>query len=175
MVNLWTELRIGKKPYKTIKAVIEIPKGGRTKYEYNAKEGILVLDRILHTSMHYPANYGFIPQTIADDDDPLDVVVLCQESLFPRTTLEVKPIGMVSMTDRKAKDIKIIAVPTKDPTFQIYNDISDLPKPAMEELEQFFKVYKELEGKKVNVKKLMGKKAALAEIARCANRYKAAF
>lgn len=175
MVNLWHEVNIGKRPYRTVKAVIEIPKDSRTKYEYDAKRGLIQLDRILHTSMRYPANYGFIPQTFADDNDPLDVVVLCQESLFPRTTLEVKPIGMVKLIDRKAQDTKIIAVPTGDPTYSSYNDVSDLPKPVMKELEQFFKVYKELEGKKVKVEKLMGKRFALAEITKSVKKYKSKF
>ncbi len=171
MVNLWREVEAGKKPYRTVNAVIEIPKDSKTKYEYNAKKGFLFLDRILHTSMRYPANYGFVPQTLAEDNDPLDIVVLCQESLFPRTILAVRPIGVVRMLDRGKKDSKIIAVSINDPTYSVYKDASDLPKSVVKEVEQFFKVYKELEKKKVVVQGMLSRKQAVTEIEKSVKRF----
>ena len=112
---------------------------------------MLRLDRILYTSTHYPANYGFIPRTYADDLDPLDVLVLCSESLYPMTTVRCYPIGVISMIDNGRYDEKIIAFPFNDPTYNSYTDISQIPSHIFEEMSHFFRVYKELEGKETAV------------------------
>ncbi|MBQ1921791.1 MAG: inorganic diphosphatase, partial [Ruminococcus sp.] len=129
-------------------AVIEISKGGKNKYELDKETGMLKLDRVLFTSTHYPANYGFIPRTYADDGDPLDVLVLCSETILPMTLVECKPIGVLNMIDNNSKDEKIIAVPINDPNYNTYNDISDLPKHRFDEIRHFFQVYKTLEDDK---------------------------
>ncbi|MEE3475336.1 MAG: inorganic diphosphatase, partial [Ruminococcus sp.] len=118
------------------------------KYELDKETGMLKLDRVLFTSTHYPANYGFIPRTYADDGDPLDVLVLCSETILPMTLVECKPIGVLNMIDNNSKDEKIIAVPINDPNYNTYNDISDLPKHRFDEIRHFFQVYKTLEDDK---------------------------
>ncbi len=125
-----------------------ISKGGKNKYELDKETGMLKLDRVLFTSTHYPANYGFIPRTYADDGDPLDVLVLCSETILPMTLVECKPIGVLNMIDNNSKDEKIIAVPINDPNYNTYNDISDLPKHRFDEIRHFFQVYKTLEDDK---------------------------
>ena len=127
---------------------ITISKGGKNKYELDKETGMLKLDRVLFTSTHYPANYGFIPRTYADDGDPLDVLVLCSETILPMTLVECKPIGVLNMIDNNSKDEKIIAVPINDPNYNTYNDISDLPKHRFDEIRHFFQVYKTLEDDK---------------------------
>lgn len=141
-------------------AFIEIPKGSKNKYEFDYKYGLIKLDRILYTSTHYPANYGFIPNTTSDDGDNLDVLVLCQEPIHPMVITECKPIGLITMTDDKKSDEKIIAVPIHDPTYSSYEDIKDLPEHLMNEISHFFDVYKTLENKKSSVLNVKGKKAA---------------
>ncbi|MBQ4250767.1 MAG: inorganic diphosphatase, partial [Ruminococcus sp.] len=117
-------------------------------YELDKETGMLKLDRVLFTSTHYPANYGFIPRPYADDGDPLDVLVLCSETILPMTLVECKPIGVLNMIDNNSKDEKIIAVPINDPNYNTYNDISDLPKHRFDEIRHFFQVYKTLEDDK---------------------------
>ena len=124
-------------------------KGGKNKYELDKETGMLKLDRVLFTSTHYPANYGFIPRTFADDGDPLDVLVLCSETIQPMTLVECKPIGVLNMVDNDSCDEKIIAVPVNDPNYNCYSDISELPKHYFEEIQHFFQVYKTLEADKV--------------------------
>ena len=123
-------------------AVIEIPKGSKVKYELDKATGMLRMDRILYTSTHYPANYGFIPRTHADDGDPLDVLVLCSETLEPMSLVRCYPIGVISMMDNGAADEKIICIPTADPSYNTYTDISELPKHIFEEMSHFFSVHK---------------------------------
>lgn len=124
-------------------------KGRQNKYELDKETGMLKLDRVLFTSTHYPANYGFIPRTFADDGDPLDVLVLCSETIQPMTLVECKPIGVLNMVDNDSCDEKIIAVPVNDPNYNCYSDISELPKHYFEEIQHFFQVYKTLEADKV--------------------------
>ena len=121
----------------------------KNKYELDKETGMLKLDRVLFTSTHYPANYGFIPRTFADDGDPLDVLVLCSETIQPMTLVECKPIGVLNMVDNDSCDEKIIAVPVNDPNYNCYSDISELPKHYFEEIQHFFQVYKTLEADKV--------------------------
>ena len=155
--------------------VIEISKGSKNKYELDKETGLLILDRILHTSTHYPANYGFIPRTYGDDGDPLDVLVLCQASISPMTLVQCYPIGVVQMTDDDSADEKIIAVPFRDPSLSCYNDISQLPAHTLQEIRHFFTVYKSLEGKHTAVNEIMGSIKAYKIIEDCIANYKKKF
>lgn len=153
-------------------ACIEIPKGGKNKYEMDKETGLLCLDRVLYTSTHYPANYGFIPRTYASDNDPLDVLVLCQESIVPMTLVRCYPIGVVKMIDNEQEDEKIIAIPFNDPSLTVYSDITQLPKHTFDEISHFFRVYKSLEGKETVVNEVQGAEAAMEIIAKSIDRYK---
>ena len=153
-------------------AVIEIPKGSKQKYELDKKTGLLILDRILYTSTHYPANYGFIPHTLADDGDPLDVLVLCSESLLPLSLVKVYPIGVITMNDNGKNDEKIIAIPFTDPNYNSYKTIADLPKHVFDEMQHFFSVYKQLEGKNTAVNTVCGRENAIAIIEKSLMSYK---
>ena len=147
MSNIWHDMspkRIGPEDFM---AVIEIPKGSKKKYELDKETGYLKLDRILYTSTIYPANYGFIPRTYCEDNDPLDVLLLCTEEIEPMTMVRCYPIGVITMIDNGKKDDKIIAIPFGDPTYNHYTDISQLPEHISEEMNHFFRVYKQLEGK----------------------------
>lgn len=135
----------------TFDVLIEIPKGSRNKYEYDFELHKIRFDRCLFSSMMYPADYGFIPETLALDGDPLDVLVLGTEPTFPMCVMEVKPIGVFHMTDEKGPDEKIICVPVSDPIWNSLNDLSDMNQHQVKEIEHFFQVYKDLEKKKVDV------------------------
>ncbi|MDD5889647.1 MAG: inorganic diphosphatase [Ruminococcus sp.] len=148
-MNIWHDISPKRITTDKFYAVIEISKGGKNKYELDKETGLLKLDRVLFTSTHYPANYGFIPRTYADDGDPLDVLVLCSETIQPMTLVECKPIGVLTMIDNDHNDEKIIAVPVNDPNYNGYSDISDLPTHYFEEIRHFFQVYKTLENDKV--------------------------
>lgn len=137
-------------------AVIEIPKGSKNKYELDKQSGYLILDRVLYTSTHYPANYGFIPRTHTEDFDPLDVLVLCSEPIVPMAMVRCYPIGVINMMDSGELDSKILAVPFEDPSFRDYKSIDDLPHHIVEEYKHFFTVYKSLEGKKTAIMKVGG-------------------
>lgn len=175
-MNIWhsiDEKRIKKDRFY---ACIEISKGSKNKYELDKETGLLKLDRILYTSTHYPANYGFIPKTYAEDNDPLDVLVLCTESIIPLTLVECKPIGVMHMVDNGQADDKIIAVCVHDPFYKDYNSIKDLPEHVSEEIKHFFKVYKTLERKKTKVdNELEDADAAKEIINSCIERYKKIF
>ena len=140
--------------------IVEISKGSKNKYELDKKTGLLRLDRILFTSTHYPANYGFIPRTYSSDDDPLDVLVLCQSPINPMTLVECYPIGVVKMIDQDEVDEKIIAIVKNDPSLNCYKDISELPKHIFDEISHFFNVYKTLEGKTTYVKEILNSEKA---------------
>jgi inorganic pyrophosphatase len=163
-MNIWRDISPKRINPKDFIAVIEIPKGSKKKYEMDKETGLLILDRILYTSTHYPANYGFIPRTYGDDLDPLDVLVLCSEPLDPGTMVRCFPIGMISMLDSGRNDQKIISIPFSDPTFNQYTDISELPGHILEEMSHFFKVYKELEKKETAVKETGGADEAVEVI-----------
>ena len=144
-MNVWHDIDSKRiEPYNFL-SIIEITKGSKKKYELDKESGILILDRILYTSTHYPANYGFIPRTWADDGDPLDVLVLCSESIRPLSLVRCFPIGVITMEDSGSLDEKIIAIPFEDPTYHLYTDISELPAHIAEEISHFFQVYKSLE------------------------------
>ncbi len=150
-LNIWHKINPKRITPNDFVAVIEIPKGSKNKYELDKETGLLQLDRILHTSTHYPANYGLIPRTYADDNDPLDVLVLCSETLFPMTLVHCYPIGVIRMLDQGHRDDKIIAIPFDDPNYNAYTDIADVPPHIIEEMMHFFSVYKELEKKSTAV------------------------
>lgn len=157
---------------KTFDVLIEIPKGSRNKYEYDFKLKKVRYDRMIFSSMMYPADYGFIPETLALDSDPLDVLVLVTEPTFPGCVMEVKPIGVFHMADEKGPDEKIICVPVSDPIWNRLNDLSDVNGHLIKEIEHFFKVYKDLEQKKVDVEGWGDVKEAQDIIEQCIQRYK---
>src|SRR5215216_4183996 len=142
--------------------VIEIPKGSKNKYELDKETGLLRLDRVLYSAVHYPADYGFIPRTYCDDGDPLDALVLGQEPVYPLTIVEARPIGVMRMRDEKGIDDKIVAVSVHDPAFSDYTDKSQLPAHVLREIQRFFEDYKGLEHKEVIVEGLQGPAEALA-------------
>lgn len=174
-MNIWHDIAKERITPEKFSAVIEIPSGGKNKYELDKETGFLRLDRVLYTSTHYPANYGFIPRTYADDGDPLDVLVLCQESIFPLTLVDCKPIGVLIMRDGKSNDEKIIAVPTRDPSYNCYESIYQLPRHIFEEVSNFFEVYKALEGVKTEVKDILGEEDAVRIIENCIKNYEDKF
>ncbi|MBQ8825636.1 MAG: inorganic diphosphatase [Oscillospiraceae bacterium] len=170
-MNIWHDISPNRITKENFFAVIEIEKGSKMKYELDKKTGFLMLDRVLYTSTHYPANYGFIPRTYADDGDPLDVLVLCSESIEPLALVNCYPIGVISMLDNGANDDKIIAIPFNDPTYNSYKDVSELPKHVFEEMSHFFTVYKSLEAKETVIDEVKGREAAVSIIDRCIDRY----
>ena len=160
-MNIWHDIAPEAITPDRFTAVIEIPKGSSCKYELDKKTGLLRLDRVLYTATHYPANYGFIPRTYADDGDPLDVLVLCSEQIFPMTLVEVYPIGAMRMIDGGKLDDKIIAIPLSDPTYRDIRSIDELPRHIFDEIMHFFTVYKQLEHKQTAVKELYDSKDAV--------------
>ena len=159
-MNVWKDFNKDRISPEEFVAYIEIEAGSKNKYELDKDSGLLRLDRILYTSTHYPANYGFIPRTLCEDGDPLDVLVLCQESLEPMSIVQCYPIGMINMIDENETDEKIVAIPFKDPFLNSYNDISELPKHQFQEITHFFEVYRYLENKETRVDKVCGRKEA---------------
>ena len=160
-MNIWKDIDPTRIMPNDFIAVIEISKGMKNKYELDKETGMLILDRVLYTSTHYPANYGFIPLTYADDKDPLDVLVLCSENIAPCALVRCYPIGVMGMTDEGSFDYKIIAIPYGDPTFNCYRNIEDIPHHITDEIKHFFNVYKTLEHKNTTVLEVMGRERAL--------------
>jgi inorganic pyrophosphatase len=142
----WHDIPTGSEPPHVVTAVIEIPKHERNKYELDKELGVFRLDRVLHSSVHYPGDYGFVPRTLSGDGDPIDVLVLMTEPTFTGCLIEVRPIGVFNLLDRGEEDEKLIAVPTADPYYRRAMDLADLPEHALREIEHFFLVYKDLEG-----------------------------
>ena len=171
MSNIWHNINPKRVSPEDFIAVIEITKGSKKKYELDKESGYLILDRILHTSTHYPANYGFIPRTYGDDNDPLDVLLLCSEQIEPMTLVRAYPIGMISMIDNGRNDEKIIAIPFSDPNYNMYKDISELPSHVFEEMRHFFTVYKNLENKTTAVNEVNNRDAAIEVIDKAINDY----
>lgn len=174
-MNIWHDISSERITRKSFDAVIEISKGSKMKYELDKETGMLKLDRVLHTSTHYPANYGFIPKTYAEDNDPLDVLVLCSEKIEPMALVHCYPIGVISMVDNGAPDDKIIAIPFGDPTYNGYKDISQLPPHIFDEMIHFFKVYKMLENKSTAIDEAKGVLAAVDIIDAAIENYKKKF
>ncbi len=171
-MNIWHNIESNRINPEEFIAVVEISKGSKQKYELDKKTGLLRLDRILYTSTHYPANYGFIPHTLAEDDDPLDVLVLCSESLAPMSLVKCYPIGVIVMNDNGSVDEKIIAIPFADPNYNTYKSINDLPQHIFDEMKHFFSVYKQLENKSTSVDTIADKDEALKVIEKSLNNYK---
>ncbi|MEG0910199.1 MAG: inorganic diphosphatase [Ruthenibacterium sp.] len=171
MSNIWHDISPSRINADDFISVIEIEKGSKNKYELDKETGHIILDRILYTSTHYPANYGLIPRTYADDGDPLDVLVLCSEMLQPLSLVRCYPIGVITMVDGGKMDEKIIAIPFNDPTYNTYHDIAELPEHIFSEMRHFFTVYKNLEGKETAVDEVKGPEEARKIIMSCIDAY----
>jgi inorganic pyrophosphatase len=165
MTNLWKTLETGPDAPETIHAVVECLKGDRNKYEYDKDIPAVVLDRVLHSNVHYPSDYGFIPRTWYDDDDPLDVLVLVKDQTFPGCVIEARPVALMKMDDSGEQDDKVIAVPTEDPRYDHIEDLADLPQQKQDEITEFFSTYKNLEeGKEAEILGWEDKQAAVDAI-----------
>lgn len=175
MSNIWHDISPKRIRPEDFMVVVEISKGSKKKYELDKETGYIMLDRILYTSTRYPANYGFIPRTYGDDNDPLDVLLLCSEKLEPMTLVRAYPIGVITMIDNGRNDEKIIAIPFSDPNYNCYNDIDNLPKHIFDEMRHFFEVYKNLENKETAVDDVSNREAALKVIADAIENYKKNF
>jgi len=168
----WHDLELGEDVEAFVRAIIEIPKGAKVKYELDKATGLLVVDRVLHSAVHYPANYGFLPRTYCDDGDPLDVLVLGQEPVVPLCVMRARAIGVMTMRDEKGQDDKVIAVHVDDPEYVHYRDISELPPHRLRELERFFLDYKVLEHKIVTIQDMRGRIDAVRVIREAAQLYR---
>ena len=171
MIHPWHDVSPGEDVPQEYNVIIEIPFGSSVKYELDKTSGLIKLDRVLYSAVYYPANYGFIPQTLAEDDDPLDVLVLCQETVVPLTLIHARTIGIMTMIDAGKKDHKIIAVATDDPEFNSYREAAEMPSHRLTMLRRFFQDYKQLEGKAVEVDELQPSAAALPIIEEALARY----
>jgi inorganic pyrophosphatase len=171
----WHGAHYGEKAPKVINALIEIPQGSRAKYEVDKPTGLLKLDRVIYSSFHYPVNYGFIPQTLGHDNDPLDVLVLCSQSIQSLCLVEAKVIGNMQMIDQGQVDDKIIAVAAKDPSVNHYQRMEDLPQHFLLELKNFFEQYKVLENKKVEIDNFQDRDTACKIIQEAIVLYKETF
>jgi inorganic pyrophosphatase len=157
----WHDVELPRFVEEPVPAIIEIPTGSKVKYELDKKSGLLLVDRILFSAVHYPANYGFVPRTYCDDGDPLDVLVLCSEQIQPLAIMRAKIIGVMKMRDDKGEDDKLIAVHADDPNYSDYGDVAEIPPHRLRELQRFFQDYKALENKKVLVSAPLGRSAGL--------------
>jgi len=170
-MNIWHDISSSRIAPDNFVACIEIEQGSKNKYELDKETGLIILDRVLYTSTHYPMNYGFIPRTYSEDNDPLDVFVLCSQPIEKMSLVRCYPIGVVIMTDRAEKDEKIIAIPFGDPQYNNYKDITELPSHLFNELAHFLKVYKQLEQKEVNISERGGAEKAKQIITECMANY----
>lgn len=175
MNNIWHNIDEKRIQPENFIAVIEIAKGSKKKYELDKETGLIILDRVLYTSTQYPANYGFLPKTLSDDGDPLDVLVLCSESLDPLTLVKCFPIGVITMIDNGKTDEKVIALPFGDPVYNAYKNLEELPKHIRDELLHFLTVYKNLEDKICEVKEIEGKEKAIESIKKAKEKYNEIF
>ena len=171
MIHPWHDVTPGREIPAEFSAVIEIPFGSSVKYELDKESGLIKLDRVLFSAVFYPANYGFIPQTLAEDDDPLDVLVFCQETVAPLTLIHARTIGLMTMIDGGKKDHKIIAIATQDPEFNSYTEADQMPPQRLTMLRRFFQDYKQLEGKAVEVDEIQPAKTAYPVIEDALSRY----
>jgi inorganic pyrophosphatase len=151
LIHPWRDLAPGRHAPEEVTAVIEIARGSRNKYELDKDSGFLKLDRVLYSAVHYPGDYGFIPRTLHEDGDPLDILVRINEATFPGCQIDARPVGVLKMLDRGEPDDKILAVPCNDPFHNEYFDIADLPQHYLKEVEHFFHIYKDLEGKRMQI------------------------
>ena len=171
MSNIWHDISPKRITPEDFICVVEVTKGSRKKYELDKETGFIILDRILFTSTHYPANYGFIPRTLGDDGDPLDVLLLCAEPLEPLSLVRAYPIGVISMIDNGRNDEKIIAIPFNDPNYNQYKNIDQLPIHRFDEMRHFFKVYKDLENKETAVNEVSARDVAVKVISEAIDNY----
>ena len=171
MIHPWHDVTPGEDAPQEFLSIIEIPFGSSVKYELDKTSGLIKLDRVLYSAAYYPANYGFIPQTLAEDDDPLDVLVFCQETVVPLTIIHARTIGLMTMVDAGKKDHKIIAVATEDPEFNSYREAAEMPTHRLRMLQRFFQDYKQLEGKAVEVDEIQPAKTAYPIIEDALARY----
>src|SRR5580692_5347392 len=171
MIHPWHDVTPGEHLPAEFNALVEIPMGSSIKYELDKKTGLLRLDRVLYSAVYYPANYGFIPQTYAEDDDPLDVLVLCQEPLYPLTLVMARAIGLMTMIDGGKKDHKVLAVAVNDPEYNGFRQATDLPSHRLHMLRRFFQDYKILEGKVVEVDQFEPVQTSLPVIEEALSRY----
>jgi inorganic pyrophosphatase len=171
MIHPWHDVTPGEGIPQEFNTIIEIPFGSSVKYELDKSSGLIKLDRVLYSAVYYPANYGFMPQTLAEDDDPLDVLVLCQETVVPLTLIHARVIGLMTMIDGGKKDHKIIAVATEDPEFNAYREADEMPPHRLTMLRRFFQDYKQLEGKAVEVDQIQSAKDAYPIIDDALSRY----
>ncbi|MEA4853973.1 MAG: inorganic diphosphatase [Christensenella sp.] len=170
-MNIWHDISQERITKEDFVGVVEISKGSKIKYELDKETGMLKLDRVLYTSTVYPANYGFIPRTYADDNDPLDVLILCSEAIAPLTLVRCYPIGVIKMVDDEQQDEKIIAIPFGDPMYNCYRDVTALPLHVSDEMTHFFEVYKTLEHKTTTVREVCGREEALRVMQRSIEGY----
>ena len=175
MRNIWHDIKPSRIKSNDFEVVIEITKGSKKKYELDKETGLIKLDRILYTSTHYPANYGFIPRTYGDDGDPLDVLLLCAEPIEPMALVRAYPIGVITMIDNGRHDEKIIAIPFKDPNYNHYTNIDQLPPHVFEEMRHFFTVYKNLENKETAVNEVSPREDAIRVIKEAIEHYRNCF
>lgn len=171
MTHPWHDVTPGEQLPQQFAAVVEIPAGSKVKYELDKQTGLLRLDRVLYSAVHYPANYGFIPQTYAEDDDPLDVLVLCQESVAPLTLVQARAIGLMTMLDGGKRDHKVLAVAVDDPEYNGFHEAAQLPSHRLAMLRRFFQDYKMLEGKVVEVDEFQPTATAWPVIEEALDRY----
>lgn len=174
-MNIWHDIDSARITSSRFAAVVEIPLGCKLKYELDKETGLLKLDRVLYTSTHCPANYGFIPRTLAEDDDPMDVLILSSESFEPLALVPCHPIGVIHMEDGDECDEKIIAVADSDPIYMGYNSIQELPTHIFDEMTHFFSIYKQLEGKETVIKAIDDETSATSVIQASIERYKRVF
>jgi inorganic pyrophosphatase len=175
VLHPWHGAGFGDKAPETVNAMIEIPQGSRTKYEIDKATGLLKLDRVIYSSFHYPVNYGFIPQTLGHDHDPLDILVLCSQPIQSLCLVEATVIGNMQMIDSGEKDDKIIAVATKDPSVNHISSIDDMPRHFINELRNYFEQYKVLEDKQVYIEEFQNKEIAYQVITEAIDLYKEKF
>ena len=171
MSNIWHDISPKRITPEDFICVVEISKGSKKKYELDKETGLIILDRILYTSTHYPANYGFIPRTYGDDGDPLDVLLICAEAIEPMCLVRAYPIGVIRMIDNGRMDEKIIAIPYNDPNYNRYRNIDDLPPHIFEEMRHFLTVYKNLEGKETAVNEVSPREDATKVTTDAINNY----
>jgi inorganic pyrophosphatase len=174
-MNLWHDVELGELAPEKFNVIIEIPKGSKNKYEIDKKTGLIKLDRAMKTSQDYPFDYGFAPQTLWDDNDALDVIVLSTYPLMTNILVEVRPVAVMRMNDCGESDDKIIAVPVSDPRFAEINDLADLNKHSLKEFKHFFETYKSIDGKVVEITNIEGKDSAMEAVKRSVELYKAKF
>ena len=174
-MNPWHDFPVGANPPEVVTAVIEIPRGSRNKYELDKVSGQFRLDRVLFSAVHYPGDYGFIPRTLHEDNDPLDIIVSINEPTFPGCQIDCRPLGVLKMLDRGEPDDKIIAVPSFDPFYNEMFDIADLSQHYLKEVEHFFHIYKDLEGRRVEIVAWEKSEVAMQVIQDSIERYEAKY